>query len=398
MPQYPPVDIAKLVPLLAVSCGLAVANIYFNQPLLELIARSLGVGLAAVAPISMATQLGYAAGLLLLGPLGDRLPRKGVIVALSVGLTGAMLGASLAPSIGALIGASLAIGLFATLAQQIVPMVAHLAPEEWRGRTVGKVMSGLLFGILGGRFVAGVLGAALGWRGVFAVGACVAAGLAAVLAWRLPRVPPVTGEPFGHLLLSVFGLARRYRVLRAASLSGGLLFGAFSVFWVALTPLLATSFHLGSRAAGIFGLIGAAGALVAPWAGRLSDRIGPNRVLSMGIAVILAAFLVFAVSGQSLAGLAAGSILLDAGTQAALIANQARIFAVSRRASSRVNAFFMTCYFLAGSAGSLAAGHAWARAGWPGAVGTGLLFVGAAGVVHLVTARRPGRGRRSFTP
>ena len=397
-PPRPPVDVAKLVPLLAVSCGLAVANIYFNQPLLELIARGLGADVARVAPIAMATQLGYAAGLLFLGPLGDRLPRKGVVVALGVGLTVAMAGASLAPSVGALVGASLAVGLFATLAQQIVPMAAHLAPEERRGRIVGRVMSGLLLGILGGRFVAGVLGAALGWRAVFAIGACLAAGLAAVLAWRLPRVPPATGESFGRLLLSVFGLARRYRVLRSASLTGGLLFGAFSVFWVVLTPLLATSFHLGSQVAGLFGLIGAAGALVAPWAGRVSDRVGPDRVLSLGIAAILAAFLVFAASGRSLTGLALGSVLLDGGTQAALIANQARIFAVSRRASSRVNALFMTCYFLGGSAGSLAAGHAWARAGWRGAVGTGLLFVCAAGLAHLATARRAPRGRRSSTP
>jgi len=347
----------------------------------------------------MATQLGYAAGLLFLGPLGDRLPRKGIIVALGVGLAGAMLGASLAPTAGALIGASLAVGLFATLAQQIVSMAAHLAPPEQRGRIVGNVMSGLLFGILGGRFVAGFLGSVVGWRGVFAFGAGLAAGLTAVLAWRLPRVPPATGEALGRLLLSVFGLARRYRVLRAASLTGGLLFAAFSVFWVALTPLLATSFHLGSQAAGLFGLIGATGALVAPWAGRMSDRIGPNRVLLMGMAVILAAFLVFAVSGRSLAGLAVGSILLDGGTQAALIANQSRIFAVARRASSRVNAFFMTCYFLGGSAGSLAAGQAWARAGWGGAVGTGLLFVCAAGFAHLLiehSARRR-RKRRART-
>lgn len=367
---------------------MAVANIYFNQPLLELISRSLGVDLAAVAPVSMATQLGYAAGLLFLGPLGDRLARKGVIVVLSIGLTLAMAGAALAPTVRALIGASFAIGLFATLAQQIVPLAAHLAPEERRGRVVGNVMSGLLLGILGGRFVAGVLGAALGWRGVFGIGAAMTACLTGILAWQLPRVAPVTGEPFGHLLVSVFGLARRHSTLRAASLNGALLFGAFSIFWVALTPLLAASFDLGSEAAGIFGLIGATGALVAPWAGRASDRFGPNRIVGLGVAVIFSAFLVFAVSGRSLAGLAAGSILLDGGTQAALIANQSRIYALARRARSRVNAFFMTCYFLGGSAGSLVAGHAWARAGWRGTVGAGLVFVVAAGIVHLVAEFR----------
>jgi predicted MFS family arabinose efflux permease len=384
MNDAPRIDPVRLIPLMAASAGLAVATIYFNQPLLETMARSFRVGLTAVAPVAMATQLGYAAGLFVLGPMGDRLPRKGIILVLGIGLTLASLAAAVSPTAEALIGASLGIGLFASLAQQIVPMAAHLAPPEQRGRIVGKVMSGLLFGILGGRFVAGVLGAHVGWRGVFLLGAAGAAGMTAVLAWRLPKLPPVTHEPPGRLILSVFALAGRYPALRAASFTGALLFAAFSVFWVALTPLLASAFHLGSQVAGLFGLIGATGALIAPIAGRLTDRIGPGKVLTAGIAGTFASFVVFAISGRSLVGLAVGSILLDGGTQAALIANQARIFALAPSARSRTNSFFMTCYFLGGSAGSVIAGHAWAYAGWTGASVAGLALTAAAGVAHAL--------------
>ena len=383
------------VALLAGSCGVAVSTLYLNQPLLALIAASFGTTAAHVAPVSTATQLGYAAGLMLLGPLGDRAPRKPLIVLLACGLTLMLLGAAAAPNLAVLTGASLLLGITATLVQQIVPLTAQLAPDERRGRTVGTVMSGLLFGILGGRVVAGFAGEALGWRAVFAGTAVLVAGLAAVLAWRLPSPRPTTRAAYGPLLISVVQLAGRHRTLRAASMSGALLFAAFSVFWVALTPLL-TSAALGldARAAGLFGLFGVAGAMVAPMAGRMSDQYGPVRVLSGGIGLVLAAFVVFALSGRSLIGLALGTVLLDAGIQAALIANQGRIFALDAGARSRINAFFMTIYFLGGASGSLTAGAAWARFGWTGAVTAGFAFTAAAALAHMVAVhRRPARVR-----
>jgi predicted MFS family arabinose efflux permease len=384
-----------VIALLACSCGVAVSTLYLNQPLLALIGSGFGTTAAHAAPVSMATQLGYAAGLLLLGPLGDRVPRKPLIVALACGLALALIGVAAAPSLSWLIAVSLLVGVAATFVQQIVPLAAQLAPDHARGRVVGTVMSGLLFGILGGRVVAGFVGEAFGWRPLFAGSAVLVALLAAVLAWRLPNPRPTTRAPYGPLLISVFTLAARHRTLRAAAINGGFLFGAFTIFWVALTPLLASSaFRLGPQAAGLFGVIGVVGALVAPLAGRMSDLYGPGRVLSAGVATVLAAYVVFAASGHSLIGLAVGTVLLDSGIQAALIANQARIFALDAAARSRINAFFMTIYFLGGASGSLAAGFGWGHLGWTGAVIAGLAFTVAAAVAHV--ALTPKR-RRAHT-
>ncbi len=336
----------------------------------------------------MATQLGYASGLLLIAPLGDVVARKPLILALAAGLTVALAAAALATGVPMLIGASFLIGLMATLVQQIVPMAAHLAPEDRRGRVVGTVMSGLLFGVLGGRVAAGFLGALVGWRGVFAAGAGTMVLLGLVLWWRLPSLPPATKEPYGRLLRSVFAMAKKHPALRASAIQGSLLFAAFSLFWVTLTPFLASpAFNLGSKAAGLFGLIGAVGTLVAPLSGRSADKHGSGPVITVAVAIVLASFAIFGAFGRTLVGLAIGTVVLDAGIQAALIANQARIFALEPPARSRINAFFMTVYFLGGAMGSLAAAGAWAWFGWMGAVAAGSLFALGSGLAHWLSSR-----------
>jgi predicted MFS family arabinose efflux permease len=370
-----------LTAVLAISCGLTVANLYFNQPLLTLIAHDFGVEVSRATPVAMATQLGYASGLTLLGPLGDRFARKPLILILGAVLTLALLAASASQSLLQLIVASYTLGLAASLAQQLVPLAAQLAPVEHRGRVVGTVMAGLLVGLLGGRVLAGFVGEAWGWRSVFLVGAAGVLAMSGVLACALPNLPPATNARYGELLASTLALARRHVPLRAAALNGALLFGSFSVFWVALTPLLTgPNFALGGRAAGLFGLIGIAGALVAPLAGRLNDRYGTPRVLAGFVGVTGASWLVFAVSANSLVGLALGTLLLDVGIQGGQISNQSRIFALQPEARSRINAFYMTCYFLGGASGSLLAGVAWAHFGWTGAVAAGFALAVLAGL------------------
>lgn len=375
--------------LMAFTCGAAVANLYYNQPLLGLIARSFGTDAAGVAAVPTATQLGYAVGLFLLGPLGDRYDRRRVILCLAGALALSLLVTAAAPSLAWLAACSFAIGVSATLVQQVIPMVAHLAPEQQRGRIVGTVMSGLLLGILCGRFVAGMVGGSFGWRAMFAASGVGAALLGLVLMRTLPRLGVPSAGSYSGLLRSTLAQGARYPVLREAALGGALLFGAFSAFWVALTPLLeSAAFHLDARVAGVFGLVGAAGALMAPLAGRWSDRRGPIVVLGAAIGVVIVSFGVFYVSGNSLAGLVAGTVLMDLGIQAALIANQARIFALDAKARSRINAFFMTAYFLGGALGAWFASHAWMAAGWHGAMGVGAVFALAAGAVRLFGASR----------
>ena len=375
--------------LMAFTCGAAVANIYYNQPMLGLIARSFATDAAGVAAVPTATQLGYAAGLFLLGPLGDRYDRRRVILALAAALALTLSATAAAPSIAWLAVCSFAVGMSATLVQQVIPLVAHLAPEQRRGRTVGTVMSGVLLGILCGRFVAGLVGAQFGWRAMFAASAVAAGLLGLVLARALPRLQGHSQGSYSDLLRSTLAQAARHRTLREAALEGALLFGAFSAFWVSLTPLLESAdFHLDARVAGVFGLIGAAGALMAPLAGRWSDRRGPSAVLGAAIVAVVLSFGVFYVSAHSLIGLVVGTLVMDLGIQAALIANQARIFALDPHARSRINAFFMTIYFLGGALGAWCASHAWARGGWHAAMLVGGAFALGAGLVRLLAAWR----------
>jgi predicted MFS family arabinose efflux permease len=382
-----------LTAVLAISCGVTVANLYFNQPLLALIAASFGVEVSRATPVAMATQLGYAAGLTLIGPLGDRIARKPLILSLCATLVLALLAAAAAQSLLHLIAASFVLGLAASLAQQLVPLAAQLAPAERRGRVVGTVMAGLLVGLLGGRVLAGFVGETWGWRSVFLAGAAGVLSMSAVLAFALPNLAPTTNARYRELLASTFGLARTHATLRAAALNGALLFASFSVFWVALTPLLTgPDFRLDGRAAGLFGVIGIAGALVAPLAGRLNDSYGTPRVLAGFIVVTVASYLVFALSAHSLWGLALGTLLLDVGIQGGQISNQARIYALAPEARSRINAFYMTCYFVGGASGSLLAGVAWAHFGWRGAVGAGLTLAALAGLAHVRAFRAALRG------
>lgn len=380
------------IALMAFTCGAAVANLYYNQPMLGLIARAFATDAAGVAAVPTATQLGYAAGLLLLGPLGDRYDRRRVILALAVALALTLFATAAAPTVAWLAACSFAVGMSATLVQQVIPLVAHLAPEQHRGRIVGTVMSGLLLGILCGRFIAGLVGEQFGWRAMFAASGVAAALLGLVLMRALPVLKPHSHGSYLDLLRSTFALAARHRILREAALGGALLFGAFSAFWVSLTPLLeSAAFHMDARAAGVFGLIGAAGALMAPLAGRWSDRRGPIAVLGAAIAAVVLSFGLFYVSAHSLAGLVAGTLLMDLGIQAALIANQARIFALDPLARSRINAFFMTIYFLGGALGAWCASHAWSAGGWHAAMAVGAAFALGAGLVRVAAALIPQR-------
>ncbi len=381
------------LPLMAMACGVAVANIYYVQPLLDQLATSFHSSVSGISSVPAATQLGYAAGLIGTGPLGDRYPRHRVIIAMGIALVLMLACAALAPSVPLMAAACLGVGLTASVAQQIIPLVAHLAAPERRGRAVGLVMSGLLVGILGGRVLAGLLGQWLGWRMVYGLAAVLNLG-SLLMLWRVvPRLAPDDTSARGYLQLLGSTLAQfpRHALLRSAGIVGALFFGAFSVFWVGLTPLLASpAYHLGPAVAGLFGLLGLSGAIVAPLSGRRSDRPGgPRRVMFLGLAAVLAAWGAFAFGARSLAWLVVGVIVLDMGVQGAHIANQTRIFALDAASRSRINAVYMTLYFLGGSAGTLVAGQAWALGGWPAVVGAGAAFAAAALLLHAVWNPRP---------
>jgi len=379
---------------MAVSCGLVVANIYYNQPLLAAIGRTFRLSDSSASLVATATQVGYTLGMLFVVPLGDMLERKRLILIMLLGAAGCMALAAVAPSFALLTAASVLIGILSAVPQLLVPMAAHLAPEASRGRVVGHVMSGLLVGILLSRTVSGYVGLHLGWRAMFEIGAGLMVLLVALLAWKLPTDRPHFTGTYASLMKSLLTLTREQAPLRRAALVGASLFAAFSVFWTTLAFFLeGAPYHYGSDVAGFFGLIGAFGALAAPLAGRTADTKGPSYTIVLGIVLALVAYAVLGFGGQYVAGLVLGVILLDVGVQATHISNQSLIFSLVPEARSRLNTVYMTAYFIGGSVGSLAGGLAWAHGGWPGVCLVGGAFVAVSlGVSRLPAGRAGGAG------
>ncbi|WP_323395307.1 MFS transporter [Myxococcus guangdongensis] len=356
--------------LLAASAGFSVASLYYSQPMLGVMGSSIGASDTAVGLLPTLTQLGYALGILLLTPLGDRFDRRRIIL-VKVGLLAvALLLSGLAPAIGPLLVVSFVVGLTATVAQDIVPAAATLAPEKERGGVVGTVMTGLLLGILLSRVVSGVVAEQLGWRAMYLM-AAGSVGVMGAVVWRgLPAFRPASTLSYGALLGSLVGLWRRYGALRRAALAQGLLSVGFSAFWSTLAVMLhGAPFHLGSAAAGAFGLAGAAGALGAPIAGRVSDRFGPEVVTRLGAGLTAVAFAAMFASpwlqpDARLWLFGASAIGFDLGVQMTLVAHQTMVFGIDPAARSRLNAVLFVCVFIGMSLGAVSGSLVLAGWGW----------------------------------
>jgi predicted MFS family arabinose efflux permease len=383
-----PAPTLPLIGLLASGAGLAVAAIYYSQPMLGELGADIGASAGQIGLVPTLTQLGYAAGIFLLAPLGDRFDRRRIILAKAAALVVALLGAGVSPSVGPLWLASLAIGLAATMAQDIVPAAATLAPEAQRGRIVGMVMTGLLMGILLSRVISGVVASHWGWRTMFVAAGASIAAFAAVAARALPRFKPTTQLAYAALLASSAQLWRRHAALRRAALAQGLLAVGFSAFWSTLAVMLRSStWHLGSAAAGAFGLAGAAGALIAPVAGRLADKRGPELVTRLGTGVAAASFLVMACGAwlppqAQLWVIGLGAVGFDLGAQATLISHQTIVYGIDPGARSRLNALLFTGMFIGMSSGAALGSLALSQWGW-----TGVMLLAAASALAALAVR-----------
>lgn len=393
----PPPLSGRTVLMLASGAGFSVASIYYSQPMLAILSGDLHASVTASGLVPTLTQMGYALGILLLAPLGDRHDRRTIITIKGVLLTLALLLSAAAGNIMVLLAASLAIGITATMAQDIVPASASLSPEAQRGKTVGTVMTGLLLGILLSRVVSGLVAQVFGWRVMFILAAALVLMMTLILLRRLPHIAPSTSLSYPALLASMRHLWRQHGELRRAALAQGLLSVGFSAFWSTLAVMLHNHYGLGSATAGAFGLAGAAGALAAPLAGAMADRRGPALVTQFSTALATVSFAalfllpLLPVPAQ-LALIVISAIGFDFGVQATLVSHQTLIFGLEPAARSRLNALMFTGVFIGMAIGSALGSLMLEKAGWPGVVA--LLTLAGAGSFIV---RMQGRAARCPT-
>jgi predicted MFS family arabinose efflux permease len=375
--------------LMAIGAGLVVANNYYNQPLLGMIAREFGESESATSKVAMFTQIGYAAGLLLIIPLGDMFRRKKIILIDFAFILLSLIVFALSQSLIVMITASFFIGLTSVVPQIFVPIAAQLSKPEEKGRNVGIVMSGLLIGILASRVFSGLVGDWLGWRSVFFIAAGFMVVMGALIAWLLPNLKPTFAGTYGQLMRSIVRYAKDIPSLQLASLRGALGFASFSVFWTTLTFRLEQApFFQGSDIAGSLGLFGIAGALAASFVGHVSGKVDKNKLIAIAIFLMILSWAIFGVGGSSYTGLIAGILILDMGLQAMHVTNQTIVFSSHPEASNRLNTVYMVSYFVGGSVGTLIGGKAWGMYGWNGVVVTGISFVILCLIIHLLICNK----------
>jgi predicted MFS family arabinose efflux permease len=387
-----------MIPLLALACAVCVATIYFPQAVTPLIAADLHVTPSSAALVATGAQFGYAAGIFLLVPLGDRLRHRPLIVVL-MALTGVfLLIAAAAPNLTVLIIAGTLVGVFTVVPQVIMPMVAGLVPDNRRGAVVGTLLGGLLGGILLARTFGGTLGEWLGWRAPYVVAAVLILTLGAVLAVTVPSTDPPAKHKYPALLAESVRLLRREPELRRSGLYQALTFGGFSAAWTCLALLISSPrYGLGAETVGLIGLAGAVSVFVTPIAGRWIDRRGQDPVSLISILGVIASSVVLAfgmlggVAG--LVVLIAGLVLLDVAVQSGQVANQSRIFTLRPEARSRLNTAYMTCTFVGGTLGSWLGVQAYDLFGWDAVAGF-VAFVAlvalARHLAHMRVSGRPG--------
>lgn len=380
-----------LTAVFSVACGLMVANLYYAQALIGEIAPALGLRGGVAGLLVTLTQLGYGAGLFFVVSLADRVENKRLIVLLIAGACLGQLGTWLATGAAAFLLFSFMTGFCSVGAQIMVPLAAHLAPDERRGQVVGNIMGGLIAGIMLARPAANGLAAIAGWRAIFGVSAIGMAALALLVLRTIPERRPTTALRYGELLRSSLSLLVRNPAIRRRTAYQAAIFAAFNLFWTAVPLLLASRFGLGQAGIALFALAGAGGALAAPLAGRIGDHgyIRAGTAVALGSAIV--AFLIagWAAAAHALILLAVAAVLLDAATQLNQVLGQRVLFSIAADARGRINAVYMTMVFLAGALGSTLATVSLDHGGWTATAGVGVILSAAALLLFLTERRTP---------
>ncbi len=393
------------LPFLGMACAVGVGSIYYNQPLLLVMGKTFGRDARSMELVAVATQLGYASGILCFVPLGDVAERRGLMMRMYGAVSVALLLAALAQGLTWMIVASVLVGLMASVTHVVVPMAPDLVSHAKRGKAIGTVMTGLLLGILLARSFAGWLAGFSGWRTVFVVAAVLNLAFVPIMYRAMPRMEPRDSLTYGQAMRSLWTLLVSEPLLREAAVLGALSFGAFNCFWTTLAYLLDSHYGMGPGVAGTFGLVGAAGALIAPFAGWLADKRGTRFVVTVAGATLTGSFVWLwwterwrVSTTWHMAALVAGVVMLDLGQQMMQVGNQTRIFGLGSQVRSRLNTIYMTIYFAGGAAGSALAGWAWWRWGWNGVCMLALVLISAMGIRHVTGYSRTHEEARVHVP
>jgi predicted MFS family arabinose efflux permease len=373
--------------VMTLTTGLVVANLYYNQPLLNDMAETFHVSNGKVGQVSMLTQIGYAVGILFVIPMADMVKRKRLMLIEFAFIVLALLLTALAPNIHILLLSGFLLGAASIMGMLLVPMAAHLADPAERGKKIGFIMSGLLIGILLSRTLSGFIGAHFGWRSMYFIAAGIMVILWLLIYLLLPEVEPDYKGNYRQLMRSLVHLAKNEPKLRLAALRGALCFACFSAFWTSLVFMLKQNFNEGSDVAGAFGLAGAFGAIAAGLMGRLSDKMDAYKLSTITLALVLVSFIIFWFSAYSIIGLIAGVIIMDMGVQATHISNQAIIFSLDPAARNRINTVYMVTYFIGGATGTYLATLVWGAYNWPGICAIGIILSVITIVIHLITRK-----------
>ncbi|WP_234124052.1 MFS transporter [Clostridium hydrogenum] len=372
-----------LIMVMAIACGVTVANLYYIQPLLADIAKTFNVSEVNVGFAAMLTQIGYAVGMIFILPLGDIKERRNLITVMLLLSVLSLTSMFFSNNISMLIISSFAVGFTSIIPQLLIPLAAQLSPPKERGKIIGTVMSGLLIGILVSRTFSGILGGYLGWRMVYIIAAIMMIVLMIALRKLIPVSKPVSNINYIELLKSTIGLIKTESLLRKVSINGAMMFAAFSAFWTSLTFLLGSShYNMGSQVAGLFGLVGIVGAFAAPLVGRMADKRGSRFVTGICITIVIISYVLFLFLGFKILGLILGVILLDLGVQSGNISNQTIVHSLNEEMRNRINTVYMVSFFLGGSLGSFLGSYNYAHFGWYGVCILGIATQIIAAIVH----------------
>ena len=375
--------------ILSIGSGLSVASIYLSQPLLDILHKQFNAPLQEIGLIVTLTQIGYAIGLFFIAPIGDIVPKKKLIQVKLICMTFILLLAGVSQTLTMFFIASLAIGIFASAAQDFIPLAADLSPEEARGKTVGTVMSGLLLGILLSRTFSGMIAHHFGWHAVYYISAILIVLIFIFISILVPNNPAKVNLKYSKLMRSMGKILIENPLLQLSIITHGLIGVVFSSFWTVLTfHLSGAPLHLSTASIGLFGLAGASGAIAAPIAGRVADKKGPLLNIKLAILIIFLSFILMFYFQSSIFMLVIGTITFDLGVQISLISHQSIIYAINPHARARINSLFITGVFLCFSIGSLLGTYVFTHKGWMGEVYLALIFCVLSFICQIFLAKK----------